>query len=103
MLKLNSNSDITGLSLDMQYYVDPTKTFTVVVVSGQRFSGVGVAKRNRSDKYDEQVGLDVALGRALQNLGAETEKRAGEDALRQRRFKCTPLSFTAWTTPGELR
>lgn len=77
MLKLNSNSDITGLSLAMQYYVDPTKTFTVVVVSGQRFTGVGIAKRNRSDKYDEQVGLDVALGRALQNLGAETEKRAG--------------------------
>jgi hypothetical protein len=66
------------MEFDAQVYVDPTETYTVVVVSGERYTGVGVAKRNAADDFDLQTGFDLALGRALKELAGLTVANAGK-------------------------
>lgn len=49
-------------------HVDPTCTYTTVKVALDKWTGVGVARRNPRDEYDEAAGYSIALGRALRNL-----------------------------------
>lgn len=81
------------MELDAQVYVDPTETYTVVVVSGERFTGVGVAKRNPSDPYDAQVGWDIASARALRELAEITEEGAGTEKEDVRRYTYVPIDM----------
>lgn len=82
-----------SVELDTQVYIDPTETFTVVVVSGERYAGVGVAKRNPKDKPDLQVGYDVASARALRELADQVEAGAVEESPQ---YTYTPLEVRAW-------
>lgn len=63
---------ITELVYD--YHVDPTQTWTTVTVRGDRFVGVGNAKRNPRDPADPQIGLDHAAARALRDLADQIER-----------------------------
>lgn len=67
-----------------QVHVDITRDFTTVVITGildgNQFEGLGTAKRSPHDKYNEQVGTDLALSRALIDAGLELERRALERA-----------------------
>jgi hypothetical protein len=84
------------LELDTQVYVDPTDTFTVVVVSGERYTGIGVAKRNAADDFDLQTGFDIAIARALKELASYTEKNAGKRPA----YTYYPVAMQAWTKAG---
>lgn len=69
-----------ALGLEAQVWTDPTETYTVVVISGERYAGVGVAKRNASDPVDPQIGYDIACARALRELADVTEQAAHENS-----------------------
>ena len=64
------------LELDAQVYTDPTDTYTVVVITGERYTGVGVAKRAASDPVDPQIGYDLASARALREMASLAEEGA---------------------------
>jgi len=53
-------------------------TFTVATAFYDRFGGVGATKRMPKDKPSLQVGVNVAVIRALEDLVAKIEGRAGE-------------------------
>jgi Domain of unknown function (DUF1876) len=55
-------------------HIDPTETFTTVVLVGDRYFGIGTAKRNPRDKHDPQVGVDIALARAYREVADRLEK-----------------------------
>lgn len=38
------------------------------------YYGVGSARLNEEDKYDEKIGLKLAIGRAIKDLGREIER-----------------------------
>lgn len=59
-------------------HVDPTETFTTVSLIGARYAGLGTAKRNPRDRHDMQVGIDVAMTRALRDLADHTAHGAGD-------------------------
>lgn len=58
--------------LDIYTFVDSTKTFTVVNIftdkDGVVVEGIGVAKRNAEDEYDQTEGYNIATKRALIDL-----------------------------------
>lgn len=76
----NGRARFSTLELDTQVYVDPTETYTVVVLSGERYTGVGVAKRFPKDPIDPQIGFDLASARALRELANLTEEGAHHDS-----------------------
>lgn len=76
--ELGVKADCRLVQLDTQVYVDPTETYTVVVASGSRYTGVGVAKRNPNDPPDRQTGYDIASARALRELADLVEAGAHE-------------------------
>ena len=57
-------------------HVDPTKSYTTVILTGERYVGLGTAKRNPCDTYDRQTGIDIAMSRALRELADAMEKGA---------------------------
>lgn len=57
--------------------IDQDEVFTTVVLVGERWTGIGVAKRNPRDVFDAQLGYDVAFARALRELADVTERNAG--------------------------
>lgn len=86
------------MELDAQVYVDPTETFTVVTISGERYTGVGVSKRNPADSYDAQVGWDIACARALRELAEITEGSAGQkdEEPPRRQFTYVPIDVKVY-------
>lgn len=68
--------------LELDLYVDDAKEFSTVilttVINGQEAQLLGSAKRNRGDKYNEEVGRTLALARALRELATEVEAMAHE-------------------------
>lgn len=63
-------------------HVSTDKEFTTVVLEGvyegAPIGGMGTAKRNRGDKYNETVGRQLAMSRALRDLADEIEEMAHE-------------------------
>jgi hypothetical protein len=49
-------------------------TFTIVSLQSRNHSGTGVAKRHTNDTPNQQIGIDLATARALQDLGASMEE-----------------------------
>jgi len=62
--------------LGIAVHVDKSKMFTTVILTGERYVGLGTAKRNPCDTYDRQTGIDIAMSRALNELAHEIEKGA---------------------------
>lgn len=58
------------------WHVDKSKTFTTVILTGERYVGLGTAKRNPVDTYDRQTGFDIAMSRALHELADQVERGA---------------------------
>lgn len=69
MSSVNTETDV---ALKVYTFVDSTKTFTVVNVFAGKddgiVEGIGVAKRNPEDDYEENVGVNLATKRALLDL-----------------------------------
>lgn len=61
-------------------HVSTDREFTTVVLEGQyegeTVGGMGTAKRNRTDKYNETVGRQLAFSRALRDLADNIEDMA---------------------------
>lgn len=61
-------------------HVSTDREFTTVVLEGQyegeTVGGMGAAKRNRADKYNETVGRQLAFSRALRDLADNIEDMA---------------------------
>lgn len=57
-------------------HVDKSKTYTTVMLTGDRYVGIGTSKRNPVDPYDRQVGVDIAMARALREIADFTENGA---------------------------
>jgi len=74
-------SDISTILVDgmeIIAHVDPTRTFTTVAIGwDDNYGGTGTAKRNPEDDYDADVGLKLALARALRDLADNIEDGAG--------------------------
>lgn len=66
-----------GGVIDAVINVDPTRTFTTVMLTGDRHAAVGTAKRHPDDPYSAQVGMDIAMARALRDLADKVERHAG--------------------------
>ncbi len=65
-----------------QLHVDITEQFTTAVVQGSvngvEVGGLGTAKRNPCDSPNRQIGANLALSRALIDLGLELERQTLE-------------------------
>lgn len=78
---------LRGRLESVSVHVDASKEFTTAVillnVNGTPVHGLGVAKRNRQDDYNEEIGFSLAIARALIDAGDNLEQTAYEvDALR---------------------
>jgi len=65
------------LYLDVRFKHQNDKT-TVAIVSWrgtQPLTGIGVAKLQPGDHYNQQIGEQIALGRALMDLGLKEQNR----------------------------
>lgn len=67
-----------NLGVEVSVHVDHTETFTTVILVGERHAAVGSAKRNPADPHDPQVGADIAMSRALDELSRQIREHAGE-------------------------
>jgi hypothetical protein len=72
------------VALVVHVHVDVTETFTTAIVhgevSGVWAQGVGTAKRHPHDKSNPLLGGDLAIARALIELGLELEASALKEA-----------------------
>lgn len=68
-------SDLKAFPISV--HVDPTDTFTTVVMVGERYGAIGTAKRNPRDKFNPQTGVDLALARALREMADNLEAGTG--------------------------
>lgn len=59
------------------YHIDVKGDFTTATLVGHRFAAVGSAKRNPRDKFNAQVGVDIAMARAYRDLADQLEEQAG--------------------------
>lgn len=59
--------------LEFTHTIDTTRTWTTVMVVGDRYGGIGNAKRHPHDPVDYQIGIDVASVRALRDLADQIE------------------------------
>lgn len=66
------------LPMEVLFHVDSTKQFTtaalVTTIGGIQFAAFGTAKRNITDPYDEAVGTNLSLARALRDLSEALEQ-----------------------------
>lgn len=58
-------------------HIDSSRTYTTVVMVGDRYGALGTAKRNPRDRHDPQIGVDVATARALRDMADQIEKGTG--------------------------
>lgn len=96
--------DIAEIS-DVNHTVIIADDGTVVValdgrIGGKTFSSTGTAKLDPKDKFDEQIGLELAYGRALRKLGqrllAEGNRGVHEkDKARKRQQEASAIALKA--------
>lgn len=89
---------VRSLDVEAMTHFDATRTFTTVTLRGERYVGVGSAKRNPADEHDGQTGQDIALARALRELADALEDGAHERDEPPREFTYTPgtVTITPW-------
>lgn len=61
--------------IDITQHVDPTRTFTTVLITDKDIAGVGVSKRNSEDPVNFEVGYRLAYARALRDLADNIERQ----------------------------
>ncbi len=74
-----SRVDLGQQGVEAQIHVDITEEFTTAVLVGEfegvTVGGLGTAKRNPCDSPNSQIGANLALSRALIDLGLELERQ----------------------------
>lgn len=68
------------IQAEVLFHVDSTRQFTtatlVTTIGGIQHVAFGTAKRNVADPYDEAIGTNLSLARALRDLSEALEEAA---------------------------
>lgn len=64
---------VADWTAEVAVHIDASEKFTVVNLIGHRYYGMGVAMRHPDDEYDRQIGVDIAMARALRDLADKVE------------------------------
>lgn len=83
--------DIGTLDFNVKFQGPTTLVHAVAEANGDRVEGFGIARCRKDDRFDEEVGADLAGWRALQELGKNLEALALSRSQCQKDYDLEPV------------